>query len=373
MIRGWILRNHQLKKFSKSAFYARIRQNFPMAKMSYIDDSLQMPEAEKVIIDWPKGIEKPVVGLIKDFEHYPRWTKFKRFLENNSFPYKYYDLHAVDWIEKAAKIDVFLGIVSNEFYHLEEMRKKYYFLEKILGKSCFPSFDHIFLYESKTLEAYFSKAMGIPFAPTYIYNDEIKATQAIEKLEFPLISKTDPTSGSMGVEWVRDKKQGQTIIKHAFSNKGRPTYSPYFRQKNYVYFQKYIENDGYDIRVIVIGDYFFGYYRKVLTGDFRASGMNMVEKRALPEDALRLSRAVYEKIKSPILVVDMVHSTDGSYYIVEFSPACQIETPEQLRVNGLPGVYIYQNDASFQFKPGKYWVHELALKEFLLKDYLGKD
>ncbi len=68
----------------------------------------------------------------------------------------------------------------------------------------------------------------------------------------------------------------------------------------------------------------------------------------------------------------MIHGDDGKTYIIEFSPTCQMESPEQLHVNGVPGAYILDTDGSIHFEPGKYWVHELALREFLMHDYLPK-
>jgi hypothetical protein len=123
---------------------------------------------------------------------------------------------------------------------------------------------------------------------------------------------------------------------------------------------------------MVVGNWVFGYYRKVLRGDFRASGMNLVEKRGLPVEAMNIARKLNRIVKSPLLVVDMLHSLDGQYYVIEYSPICQMETPEQLHVDDVPGVYIFNDDECFHFEEGRYWVHELALREFLLKDYLPK-
>jgi glutathione synthase/RimK-type ligase-like ATP-grasp enzyme len=179
----------------------------------------------------------------------------------------------------------------------------------------------------------------------------------------------DPGSGSLGVELVRDRKQARKIVQQAFSMTGRATHSLYFRQKNYVYFQEYIPNDGYDIRVLIIGNWVFGYYRKVLEGDFRASGMNIIEKRELPEEAIRIAWKTNQVIKSPMLVVDLVHGLDGKYTIIEFSPICQVEKPAQLAIRDIPGAYIIENEG-IRYIEGKFWVHEVALREFLQKDDL---
>jgi glutathione synthase/RimK-type ligase-like ATP-grasp enzyme len=184
--------------------------------------------------------------------------------------------------------------------------------------------------------------------------------------------KIDPSSGSTGVDFVKTKGGARKIVQQVFSGVGRNTHLPYSKQREYVYFQEYIPNDGYDIRAIVVKNWVFGYYRKVLAGDYRASGMNLVEKRGLPGEAMKIALKVNEVIKSPILVVDMMHGVDGEYYIIEYSPFCQMETPEQLHVNGVPGKYVFDDDGHYSFQEGKYWLHELALREFLLGDYLPK-
>lgn len=372
MIRNWLEKNYSIKKFTKSLLYARFRQRLPQPQLHFLDDRACMPDAEKVLMDWPAGLEKPIIGIIKDYDPYPRWTKCCRFLENNSFPYGYYDLQASDWMERAGKFDVFIGILSSDPVQLQEMRTKYFILENYLGKICFPSYNDLFLYENKTLEFCIGKATGIPFPSTYIFNNECEALAAIEKLHFPLISKIDPGSGSIGVECINRKKQAAAIIKKSFSRKGRATHSLTIRQKDYVYFQEFIPNDGFDIRVIVVGNQVFGYFRRVLRGDFRASGMDLVEKRELPKEALILARKINKVIKSPLIVVDMVHGLDGKYYVIEISPMCQMKLPEQLHVKNVAGVYIFNDDVTYHFQPGKYWVYELAIKEFFLSKYLPR-
>jgi len=359
-----------LKKMFKTPWYARVRQYFPLPELHYYeDDMVRLATASPITIGWPKGMKKPLFAIIKDYEKYPRWTKYIRFLENNGFCYEYFDLSAHDWLEKARKFDIFVGILSNNLYHLQEMRKKYFTLETFLGKACFPSTAHILLYEDKTLESYISNACDIPYAKTFVSNEKQDALRLIEKLNYPVIHKMDPGSGSLGVEMVRDRVQARKIVQQAFSISGRATHSLYFRQKNYIYFQDYIENDGYDIRVLIIGNWAFGYYRRVPDGDFRASGMNIIEKRDLPEEAIRIALKANQIIKSPMLVVDLVHGVDGKYTIIEFSPICKVEKPAQLAINDIPGAYIIE-DQSIHFIEGKFWVHELALREFLQTNYL---
>jgi glutathione synthase/RimK-type ligase-like ATP-grasp enzyme len=360
-----------VKKFRKTKWYSRFRQYFPQREF-YHDDRGKFAGAEEVRIDWPEAVKKPRFGLVRDFGPYPRWTKYCRFLETNSFPYEIYPLHSHDWIDKAAQFEIIVGMSSSELSRLHETREKYHFLEYYLGKVCYPSSVQVMLYENKRLEAYISHAYGLPFAETKVSHEEEDALKLVTELSYPVVSKIDPSSGSAGVDLIKTAKQARKIIHQAFSGVGRKTHLAYTNQKDYTYFQKHIPNDGYDIRAIVVGNWVFGYYRKVLEGDFRASGMNLVEKRALPGEAMRIARRVNEIIKSPMLVVDIMHGLDGEYYVIEFSPFCQMETPEQLHVNGIPGVYIFETDEIYHFEECRYWVAELALREFLVKDYLPK-
>ena len=76
-----------------------------------------------------------------------------------------------------------------------------------------------------------------------------------------------------------------------------------YRQKNLVCFQEFIPNDGYDIRVIVVGNQIFGFYRKVPQGDFRASGMNIEEMRELPVEAMKINLgSIYWMRMVPIIL-----------------------------------------------------------------------
>jgi len=352
-------------------FFARLRQHLPMRDIRYVDDRGRIEDAEEVRIDWPARVPKPRIGLVRDLEQFPRWTKYRRFLETNGFPFDYYDVHAHDWIEKAGPFDVVIGLVSNEINSLEEMRVKYHFLETVLGKRCYPSAAQALLYENKCLEAYLSEVWGLPFAPTHISHSRDDALAMLEGLNYPLISKVNHSSGSMGVELVRTPRRARRIVKQAFSRRGRQIHVPWSRQKNYVYFQEFVPNDGYDIRVILVGNMAFGYYRKVPKGDFRASGMGAVEKRGLPEEAIRIAWSARQHIRGPQLVVDMVHGLDGRFAIIEFSLFFQVEFPEQLKVDGVPGVYIIGDDGGIRFEKGRYWVHELAPRKDREDEYLA--
>jgi glutathione synthase/RimK-type ligase-like ATP-grasp enzyme len=178
-------------------------------------------------------------------------------------------------------------------------------------------------------------------------------------------------SASQGVTLVRNKKQAKRFAESIF-RVGKATYWPFLKQKNYVYFQKYLENDGFDLRVIIVDEnHIFGYYREIPKGEFRASGMGLVVKKELPKEAVRIALDATKKLKFTNLSVDFLQSSmDDKFYIIEASNFIRIETDEQLKVNGIPGKYRYlkEND-SLTFEEGKYWIQELFLKRFFEKKY----
>ena len=360
-------------RLRKTLLYSRIRQYFPMPADEIVDDRESLNIVDALTINWPTQVKKPKIGVVQDQGPYPKWTKYCRFLEHNSFEYEFYNIHAHDWIEKSNGFDIILGFPRSEFWHLQEIQEKYYFLETFLGKTTYPTAGHATLYENKKLEAYIAELHGLQFANTYVSYDKEDALHLVETLKYPFVSKIVPASGSLGVEMVHSPTRARKIVEQAFSRNGRRTFYNSFRQKNYVYFQDYVPNDGYDIRAVVVGKKWgFGYYRKVLENDFRASGMDLVEKRGLPEESLQIARQVNEIIKSPMLAVDMVHGLDGQYHIIEFSPTFLMRKPDQMLIKGAPGYYAFDDDGSFHFEAKSYWPHDLFLAEFLLNHYLPK-
>ena len=83
------------------------------------------------------------------------------------------------------------------------------------------------------------------------------------------------------------------------------------------------------------------------------------------EEALLIARDVKEKLNTTMLAVDMLKpENEGNYKMIEASIFIQVDTAEQLIINGVSGYYLYY-DGNFNFRHGKYWVQELALNEVL--------
>ncbi|WP_214079740.1 hypothetical protein [Mesotoga sp.] len=328
-----------------------------------------LEKTKKVELAIPDILKMPKVGLVKDKGEKSYWPKYERFLKNNEIPYGFYDIHSHNWLEQSNEFDLIVWRTASSASELDEARKKIFVLEKYMGKRCFPTFNMIMIYEDKAIQHFLMKLKGLSEIETYVSNSFEDALTLSKKLGVPLVSKVNPGSGSAGVELVKSHRAARKLVEKAFSYNGRWTYWPYLRQKDYVLFQKLQRNDGYDLRIIAIGNYVFGYYRDTPKHDFRASGMGKFRKEDIPVRAMDIARLVADEFDLPTVAVDFLYdSIEDKFYIIEVSSFIRVDTAEQLHVNGVPGVYIFE-DGKYRFEPGKFWIQELSLKVFIERTY----
>lgn len=335
-----------------------------------VNDRPFRDSTDTVMIDWPDNTPKPRVGLVKDKFTPPYWTKYQKFLEDNSIPYEFYDIHRSDWLDAADSFDVVIWRVESSPGALEHARRKLFALEKLKPTITFPSFDASMIYEDKILQWEILKTLGYPVIDTFITNDMHEAREFVNSAAFPLVSKIVTGSGSQGVEHLSNAKQARRIINKNFSRRGRATYWPYVRQQGYILLQPLVPNQGYDLRIITIGKRTFGYFRFPPAKDYRASGIGTVRMDELPRDAIELARSVTRALGQEMLAVDFLRKVDGTLAIIEVSSFVRVDSPRQLEIAGKAGAYVLQSNGDYLFEQGTWWPQELALAEFLEKRWL---
>ncbi|MCR3921079.1 MAG: hypothetical protein NUK65_00980 [Firmicutes bacterium] len=326
----------------------------------------KLDDAEEIIFTWEETcVRRPVIGLVNkdtDQGRYAYWPRFERFLHNNNLTYKIISIEHANWVEQLQDIDILVWRPDSNPAKLAEAKTKIHFVSSILKKVTCPSDIDLWYYEDKIRQYYLLANYQLPVVNTFISHDYKETLEFLEQTKYPLIFKENIAYASNGVVLVTNKRQAQQITKKIF-NQGYKTYWQYLLQKNVVYFQDFIPSCQYDLRVIVIGEYFWGYYRRVPPRDFRASGAWNVDKRGLPSTAMLLARRVKQALQASFLAVDMIKADDASeYQIIEVSTFIQIISAEQLIVDGEPGRYLYQ-DGEFIFQKGRFWIQELMLAE----------
>lgn len=309
------------------------------------------------------------MGIVKDEDDlalifYPYWPMFERFARNNGIKYSFLNIHGDNWIEECKNYDLIVWRPFSDPSSLYEERTKTAYIERYLKIRCHPSYDELWTYEDKIRQYYHLSGYNLPVIPTFISFDETECLNKLNSLEFPVVSKSYVGSSSFGVTMLRSKREAQNHISRAFS-KGLDTGFPYFRQKGYVFFQKFIRDASYDLRIILIGSRIFGYYRMTPRTDFRASGAGLVVKEDLPLEAVKLAMKVREIMPGTMLAVDFLKSeSENKFYINETSINILIESPEQLMVNNTSGYYLLKDD-KLEFHQGKFWLQELILAEII--------
>lgn len=319
------------------------------------------------------AIRKPIIGIVKEQNFsspdfvYTRasWLRYERFCKSNDVEYKFIDIMRSDWIEQCDKVDIVLWHTASSpsIQHIAE--SKIYILEKEMNKTCFPSFHEVWQYEDKIRANYLYELHNIQSIPTFTTNDYAEAVNKIKEFDYPVISKIDTGSGSKGVEKIKSPKIAKRIINKIFQN-GRNCYWQYVKQKDYIYFQQFISDATYDLRIMIVDNKAFGYFRYPQKGDFKASGSGIVIKKEIPLDAILMAIEIKNKLKCQQLGIDLLYSEKAKkYYVIETSTFNQIDTPRQLEINGIAGYYDISDQKNITFKEGEFWIQELALNDII--------
>lgn len=369
-LRDLIFSNTALKNL-----YVKYRSSVTKDLMNADELEVYLEQADKVLLDQVPDIK---VGLVKPEDNYTQLglvrkrtyhPKYERFLKNNNIAYESYNPLLSSWMEEAKKFDLIVWHTSSDPSTQAIAESKIYILEK-MGIRCMPSYKEVWSYEDKIRASYLYKLYDLPSIPTFISHSKAEALSYLESVQYPIISKISTGSSSKGVEKIESLKQGKAFVDKAFSLKGKETYFEYASQKDYVYFQEFIEDATYDLRVICVDNELFGYYRYPNKGDFRASGAGNFQKKAIPSEALELAYQVREIFDSNILATDFVYSEKlNKFLIIETSIFVGVDSTEQLAINGVSGKYIRRAENQYEFFPGKFWIQELALKNKIERSF----
>jgi glutathione synthase/RimK-type ligase-like ATP-grasp enzyme len=264
------------------------------------------------------------------------------------------------------------------------MGKQLLYTLETSGKKVFPDFKTMWHYDDKVGQKYLLEQIGAPLVPTYIFYEEETAIQWAANTSFPKVFKLRNGAGSSNVRLINSREKAVETIQQAFgkgfSHQNDPWlflkeswrmykldkikfggvkyaikrlfYIPvkerkYGVERGYVYFQEFIPENNFDIRIIVIGKKAFGIKRMVRNNDFRASGSGIIdyEKENFDENTLKLSFELAKKLNTQSVAFDFVY-LDSKPYVVEISYAfksvgvyekCEGYWDEQL--NWYPGTF----------------------------------
>jgi glutathione synthase/RimK-type ligase-like ATP-grasp enzyme len=225
------------------------------------------------------------------------------------------------------------------------------------GMKVFPNSKTNFYFDDKVGQKYLLEALGIPIVPSYVFYSKSEALNWIDKTSFPKVFKLRGGAGAANVKLVKNRSHAYRIVNNAFG-KGFEQFDRigYFKErfnkytdgrdsllgvikgfgrlfittkfakntypeKGYAYFQDFIPNNEFDIRVIVIDEKAFAIKRNNRKNDFRASGSGNIqyERIHFPIDLINLSFEIAEKLQSQCAALDFIYDNKITPLLVEVS------------------------------------------------------
>lgn len=284
-----------------------------------------------------------------------RWIEY---CEEKGIPYKIVDAYRSDIVEQVADCDVFMWHHHHANYKDVLFAKQLLYSLQIAGKKVFPDFTTGWHFDDKVGQKYLLEAIGVPLVPSYVFYTKREALEWVKKTTFPKVFKLRGGAGAANVRLVKSRSQAEQLVTQAFGKgfsqfnrvaylkerfkkweKGKDTlfgvckgvgrlFMPteyakmHSKEKGYIYFQEFIPNNSFDIRIVVIGDdKAFGLKRLVRENDFRASGSGSIvyTKSEIDEKCVRIAFEVAHRLNTQSLALDFVFDSAGKPLIVEIS------------------------------------------------------
>ncbi len=297
----------------------------------------------------------------KIFKHSGFWTNpWEDYCTKNNIDFKFVDCYQPDVIERLREFDCLLWHFGQYVY--EDMLVARYILNTAsgMGLKVFPDFNTAWHFDDKIAETYLLQSVRAPIPVSKMFYTYSDCKNWIENtnVEFPIVAKLRCGSGSHNVKLLRSKSNVKKYAKKMFSGgikaspslifkassnyrsskdwetmKKRIKRIPEFlrtlngakkfpKEKQYVFFQEFIPNDGYDIKVVVIGDKLSYFCRKIRKGDFRASGGAdfYYDNSLITENIIRSAFEISDNLKFQCMGYDYVVDKDTNQgLIVEMS------------------------------------------------------
>lgn len=310
------------------------------------------------------------LGIIKEFAH--NHVYYVAACLELKVPYKLIDISTTDWIEKVqeSQCDAFLVWPSPVLTIWKEMYdERIKIMAEELGKIVYPSYNEVWLYESKRRVRDWLVANNIKHPATSIFYDLDQAIDFLEKETFPIVLKSNFGGSASGVVILKNIKDAKRKVRRAF-NRGIVAGRRDFRDRQWgsVILQEYIPN-AKEWRMVRVGDYYFCRLKQK-KGEF-ASGSGLVDWAKPSLDLLELSRHITTLGNFTSMNVDFFEDHIGQYLANELHPFFgAIKSQNEKRLNNYTGRYIYQNEENrWIFEKGYFYQNACAnlRVEYLLK------
>lgn len=283
-----------------------------------------------------------------------RWVEY---CNSNNIGYKIVNAYSSNIIEQLKDCDAFMWHFHHGNYKDMLFAKQLLYSLENSGKQVFPNYRTCWHFDDKVGQKYLLEAIEAPLVHSYVFYTKNEAIEWINKATFPKVFKLRGGAGAINVQLAKTKKDAIRLTNRAFgkgfiqydwyskykeelrnyklrrntlrdvlrpiyySLKPNPTEFAKFRgnEKGYVYFQDFIPNNNYDIRLIVIGGkYAYGLRRINRQNDFRASGSSNFKYDNIPIKVVEVAFKTSQKLNLQSCAFDFIFENENPL-IVEMS------------------------------------------------------
>ena len=294
------------------------------------------------------------VGIVKGNGFSERWVEYCR---EKGIVYKLVDVYASDIVKQLEDCDFVLWHFSHVSYKDMLFAKQLLYSLQIAGKRVFPDFNTCWHFDDKVGQKYLLESVHAPLVPSYVFYTKKEALKWVKSADFPKVFKLRGGAGASNVRLVRSKKQAKRLVHRAFG-KGFSQTNPWERlveairlvkerkaslwaivlaikafffppefsrmhgkEKGYAYFQDFIPQNDFDIRVIVTGNKAIAIKRMNRKNDFRASGSGYIlyDKNEIDIRCVKIAFEVNKKLQTQSIAYDFIFDSDNKPLIVELS------------------------------------------------------
>lgn len=293
--------------------------------------------------------------------HSTSWIfPWEEYCKENQIGYEIIDIMKCDAVNELKRFDVLLWHFG-QYRHAEMLEaRSILYTAKRMGLKVFPDFNDAWHFDDKVAEMYILQAIGAPIPDSRVYYDKETLKKDVESglIDIPIVGKLRTGSGSHNVKLLKSKHALMSYASKMFSGGYNPAPSLLYKttsnirsshnkaqfisklkrapeflrtlagarhfphEKDYVYLQQFIPNDGYDMKVAVVGDKCAFLVRPVRSHDFRASGGGEVffEKKYFNKQIIESAFNVSDALGVQCMGYDyVVNKETGEGVIVEMS------------------------------------------------------
>lgn len=299
------------------------------------------------------------------FDHSTLWThEWVAYCRELNVEFEVLDFFSNEAHERLKNADIALWYLTN--YSLQEMS----FARSVLrsyahsGTRVFPNEKTSWHFDDKVSQMFLLRSAGLPIPKSWFFATEDEALDGFRRATYPLVAKLKGGSGASNVRLIRSPQEAKSYTHRMFGRGFSPAPSlpfkavsnlrsaksipvlwarakraPEFlrtrrqgqllpRERGYVYLQEFVPNDGYDVKIVVVGDKLTAFGRKVRPSDFRASGGgDILDARDLiTRSIINSAFQAADTLDTQCIGFDyVVDQTSGEGAIIEMSYAFNFE------------------------------------------------